>query len=347
MSKEKQKKFARPKSFSRYSNSQKDSIQKSSLLSKVFGNQKNLDEARKSFFTAYSFESNINPLRIITFFLLIAIVMSFGMFFIEKNNEKIYKNWKYQGISTIPPSNAINFDLVIQFSQKENFLDCNSDNPKKLLEGICDKPLKFVNEMDRTQSRSQFLYIFQFLLMFLLFFPLGTFFHRSLRNIKTLKYKSSVSPEKSIVWIYFAIFLYFVCVFISRFISKDFNIAFLVIFFPFLFLSYRIFKTFFEIYKGSFIQNKDKLFDILTIKFKLWFLSFISLMLFNPSIITRFWAYNLNSVNDLIEGTKLMYFSSILLIIFCFLSIALVVEIYKLQEIKNIKIGSITVDPLQ
>ena len=347
MSKEKQKKFARPKSFSRYSNSQKDSLQRTSLLSKIFGKQKNLDEARKSFFTSYSFESNINPLRIITFLLLIAIFMCFGMFFIEKDNEKIYNNWKYQGISSIPPSNAINFDLVIEFSQNESFLDCNSTNPKELLEGVCDKPLFFVNEMNQTQSRSQFLYIFQFLLMFILFFPLGTFFHRSLRNIKTLKYKSSVSPEKSIVWIYFSSFLYFVCVFISRFISKDFNIAFLIIFFPFLFLSYRIFKTFFEIYKGSFIQKKDKLFDIITNRFKLWFLSFITVMLFNPSIITRFWAYNLNSVNDLIEATKLMYFSSILLIIFCFLSIALVVEIYKLQEIKNIKKGSIDVDPLQ
>lgn len=347
MAKEKQKKFGKPKSFSRISNSQKDPLQKTSFLSKILGNQKNLDEARKTFFTAYSFETNINPLRIITLFLFIAILMCFGMFFIEKNNENIYKNWKYQGITSIPPTSAINFDLVIEFSQKEDFLDCNSSNPKELLEGTCDTPLIFVNEMDKSQSRSQFLYIFQFLLMFLLFFPLGTFFHRSLRNIKTLKYKSSVSPEKSIVWIYFAIFLYFLSVFISRFISKDFNLAFLVIIFPLLFLTYRIFKTFSEIYKGSIIQKKDKIFDILSNRCKLWFLSFISVMLFNPSIITRFWAYNSDTVNDLIEGTRLMYFSSIILIIFCFISISLVSEIYKLQEIKNIKTGSIIVDPLQ
>ena len=56
-----------------------------------------------------------------------------------------------------------------------------------MLEGICDIPLKYVDEMNSTQSRSQVLYIFQFLLMFILFFPLGTFFHRALRNIKTLR----------------------------------------------------------------------------------------------------------------------------------------------------------------
>ena len=43
MTKQKPKKFGKPKSFSKYSNA--DPLQKTSLLSKVFGNQKKLDDA--------------------------------------------------------------------------------------------------------------------------------------------------------------------------------------------------------------------------------------------------------------------------------------------------------------
>tara|TARA_B100000579_G_scaffold437715_1_gene468423 strand:+ start:11994 stop:13037 length:1044 start_codon:yes stop_codon:yes gene_type:complete len=347
LSKEKQKKFGKPKSFSNYSDSKIDPLQKTSLLSRIFGNQKKLDDARKTFFTAYKFESNINPLRIITLLLLLSVILGLGMFFIERNNERIYKSWKYQGISSIPPSNISNFDQVIDFSKKEQLSNCDSWDPNKLLEGECDKPISYVNEMNETQSRSQILYIFQFLLMFLLFFPLGTFFHRSLRNIKTLRYETSVSPEKSIVWIYFSVFLYFLAVFISKFISKDFTVSFSIVFLSFFFLSYRLYKTFIEIYKGSLIEKSNRLFFIFTNKFKIWFISYLSILFFNPSIITRFWAYELNNIDDLITATKLMNYSSIVIIIFCFFSIVLVAEIYKLQEIKNIKVGSITVDPLQ
>ena len=345
MTKQNPKKFGKPKSLSQYSNT--DPLQKTSLLSKVFGNQRKLDDARESFFSSYEFESNVSPMRLISFFLLLSIVLCIAMFFIERSNENIYKSWTYQGVTTIPPSDALDFDLVIEFSRKENSDKCDSNNPKKLLEGICDKPLEFVNDMNKTQSRSQVLYIFQFLLMFLLFFPLGTFFHRSLRNIKTLKYQTSLSPEKMIVWIYFAIFLYFLAIFISRFVSKEFNVAFVLFLIPLFFLSFRILKTFLEIYKGSLIDVPNNLLSIFTIKFKLWIATFIAVLFFNPSTITRFWAYNSTNVGDLIDGTKLMYFSAILLIIFCLLTIVMVVEIYKLQEIKKIKIGSITVDPLQ
>ena len=58
------------------------------------------------------------------------------MFFIERSNENIYKSWTYQGVTTIPPSDALDFDLVIEFSKKENFDKCNTNNPKKLLDGI-------------------------------------------------------------------------------------------------------------------------------------------------------------------------------------------------------------------
>ena len=150
-----------------------------------------------------------------------------------------------------------------------------------------------------------------------------------------------------IVWIYFAIFLYFLAIFISRFVSKEFNVAFVLFLIPLFFLSFRILKTFLEIYKGSLIDVPNNLLSIFTIKFKLWIATFIAVLFFNPSTITRFWAYNSTNVGDLIDGTKLMYFSAILLIIFCLLTIVMVVEIYKLQEIKKIKIGSITVDPLQ
>ena len=159
MTKQNPKKFGKPKSLSQYSNT--DPLQKTSLLSKVFGNQRKLDDARESFFSSYEFESNVSPMRLISFFLLLSIVLCIAMFFIERSNENIYKSWTYQGVTTIPPSDALDFDLVIEFSRKENFDKCDSNNPKKLLEGICDKPLEFVNDMNKTQSRSQVLYIFQ------------------------------------------------------------------------------------------------------------------------------------------------------------------------------------------
>ena len=41
-----------------------------------------------------------------------------------------------------------------------------------------------------------------------------------------------------------------------------------------------------------------------------------------------------------------MYISSVLLGILCVVTLLLVVEIYKMQEIKKIKKGSIEIDPL-
>jgi len=347
LSKEKQKKFAKPKSFSNYSDSKSDPLQKTSLLSKIFGNQKKLDDARKTFFTAYKFESNIKPLRIITLLLLFSVILGIGMFYIERNNEREYKNWKYQGISSIPPSNISNFDEVIEFSKIEKLSECDSWDPNKILEGKCDKSISYVKQMNETQSRSQILYIIQFLVMFILFFPLGTFFHRSLRNIKTLRYQTSTSPEKSIVWIYFSVFLYFLAIFTSKFISKDFNISFSIVSLAFIFLTYRLYKSFSEIYQGSLLEKSSSLLSTFTIKFKIWFISYLSILIFNPSMITRFWAYETKDIDDLINATKFMNYSSIVIIIFCFISIVLVAEIYKLQEIKNIKFGSITVDPLE
>jgi len=165
----KSKKFGKPTTYSRYSSEINNPGQKTSLISKIFGNQKKLDDARKSFFSPYTFESNIVTLRIISILLLISIILSLGMFFIERNNESVYKSWKYQGISSIPPSNVLNFDLVIDFSSKENFTSCNTNNPKKLLEGMCDAPIKLVNEMNSTQSRSQLLFMIQFIIMLFVF----------------------------------------------------------------------------------------------------------------------------------------------------------------------------------
>ena len=75
MTKQKPKKFGKPKSFSKYSNA--DPLQKTSLLSKVFGNQKKLDDARDSFFSSYDFESNVNPMRLISLLLLISTILLF------------------------------------------------------------------------------------------------------------------------------------------------------------------------------------------------------------------------------------------------------------------------------
>ncbi len=112
--------------------------------------------------------------------------------------------------------------------------------------------------MNSTQSNSQLIFVIQFLLLFLLFFPLGTFFHRAIRNIKTLRYVSNISAEKSIVWIYFAIFLYFIFIFVSRWISSNDMVVFGLIFLPTLILSFRIYKVFKEIYLGSFSKDFKK-----------------------------------------------------------------------------------------
>ena len=69
--------------------------------------------------------------------------------------------------------------------------------------------------------------------------------------------------------------------------------------------------------------------------------------LYNPSTITRLWGYKSENLSEFLEATRLMYISSITLGILCILTILMVVEVYKLQEIKNIKEGSIEIDPLE
>ena len=56
--------------------------------------------------------------------------------------------------------------------------------------------------------------------------------------------------------------------------------------------------------------------------------------------------YNAQNLSEFIDVTRLMYISSVLLGILCVVTLLLVVEIYKMQEIKKIKKGSIEIDPL-
>lgn len=346
MKNQQKKKFYKPKSFNKLTNANESN--QISLLSKIFGSKKELDLARSNFFNKFNFESNINSLRILTFLLLISVFLSLAMFFIERSNEKIYQSWSYEGIENIPPSNTLDFENIIDFSQKEEFLSCNSKNPKKLLEGICDETLDYVDKMNATQSKSQIIYIFQILLLFLLLFPLATFFHRAIRNIKTLGYKTNISAEKSVIWIYFFLFLFFLFIFISRWISSNDLIVFILILLPLLILSFRIIKVFKEIYLGSREENlsNKSILIIFSNRFKLWLLALIINCLYNPSTITRLWSHNTQNLNEFIYATKLMYFSSLSLGILNILTILLIVEIYKMQEIKNINKGSIEINPL-
>ena len=340
------KKFYKPKSFNKLTSTNESN--QISLLSKIFGSKKELDLARNNVFNKFKFESNINSLRFITVLLLISIFLCSLMFLVERNNEKVYQTWKYQGIENIPPSDILDFDSIIDFSQKEELLSCNSKDPKKLLNGICDESLRYVDEMNSTQSNSQLIYIIQILLLFLLLFPLATFFHRSIRNIKTLRYKTNISAEKSIIWIYFFIFLFFIFIFISRWISSNNLVVFILIVLPVLFLCFRIFKVVKEIYLGSREENLSSrsLLIIFSNRFKLWIIVFVINCLFNPSTITRLWSYNSQNLNEFIYATKLMYFSSLSLVVLNILTILLLVEIYKMQEIKNLKKGSIEINPL-
>jgi hypothetical protein len=343
---QKKKKFYKPKSFNKLTSGNESN--QISLLSKIFGSKKELDIARNNFFNKFNFESNINSLRFLTVLLLISIFLCSAMFFIERNNEKVYQSWKYQGIENIPPSDILNFDSIIDFSQKEELFSCDSKDPEKLLNGICDESFRYVDEMNSTQSLSQLIYIIQILLLFLLLFPLATFFHRSIRNIKTLRYETNISAEKSVIWIYFFVFLYFLSIFISRWISSNNLIVFTLILLPVLLLSFRILKVFKEIYLGSREENLShkSIIVIFSNRFKIWMIAFVINCLFNPSIITRLWSYNSQNLNEFIYATKLMYFSSLSLIVLNVLTILLIVEIYKMQEIKNIKNGSIEINPI-
>ena len=347
MKNQQKKKFYKPKSFNNLTNLNESN--QISLLSKIFGSKKELDLARSNFFKKFNFESNINSLRILTFLLLISIFLCSAMFLVERNNEKIYQSWKSAGIENIPPSDILDFESIIDFSQKEDFLSCNSKDPKKLLNGICDETLEYVDEMNSTQSRSQIIYIFQILLLFFLLFPLATFFHRAIRNIKTLGYKTNISAQKSVIWIYFFLFLFYLFIFISRWISSNDLIVFILILLPVLILSFRIVKVFKEIYLGSKEENlsNKSILIIFSNRFKLWLLALIINCLFNPSTITRLWSYNSQNLNEFIYATKLMYFSSLSIAILNILTILLIVEIYKMQEIKNIKKGSIEINPLE
>ena len=139
MSSKNKKKFQKPSSLTRLTeNNENNQV---SLLSRIFGSKKELDNARDNFYKKYVFETNINPLRFITFLSLLSFILCISMFFIERNNEQKYETWIYDGIVNIPPSDTLDFDSILEFSEKENFSSCNSKNPKKLLEGICDKPL--------------------------------------------------------------------------------------------------------------------------------------------------------------------------------------------------------------
>ena len=352
MKKDRTKKFDRPSNYSSKVN-KKESNQ-ISLLGKIFGSQKELDVAREGFFSKYNFESNINPLRILSILFVVLIIMSLSLLFVERSNKNTYINWKNTGISNVPPQSILEFDAIIDFSQKENFNKCNTNNPLNLLEGICDEPIKYVNKMNETQSRAQLFYVFHFIILLLIFFPLGSYLHRAIRNIKTLKYNTNISAEKSLIWAYFSFFIFIFSLFLLPIISSNFYIQFSIISISFLFLFQKVYKIIKEVYLGSNMNNYSdksnfvlKNFRIITFRGKLWIVLFIMTSFFNPSIISRLWINEIITINDLIVATDYMIYSSILMASFAFISILFIIDIYKLQEIKRHLKGSITIDPLE
>ena len=233
MKKDRIKKFAQPSNYSSKIN--KKETNRISLLGRIFGSQKELDVVREGIFSKYNFESNLNSLRILSILFVVLIMMSISLLFIERSNKNTYINWKNIGISNVPPQSILDFDKVINFSQKENFNKCKTNNPIDILEGICDEPIKYVNKMNETQSRAQLFYVFHFIILFLIFFPLGSYFHRAIRNIKTLKYNTNISAEKSLIWAYFSFFIFIFSIFLAPIISSNFYIQVSVISISFLF----------------------------------------------------------------------------------------------------------------
>ena len=70
MSSKNKKKFQKPSSLTRLTeNNENNQV---SLLSRIFGSKKELDNARNNFYKKYGFETNINPLRFITFLSLLS-----------------------------------------------------------------------------------------------------------------------------------------------------------------------------------------------------------------------------------------------------------------------------------
>ena len=352
MKKDRIKKFAQPSNYSSKIN--KKETNRISLLGRIFGSQKELDVVREGIFSKYNFESNLNSLRILSILFVVLIMMSISLLFIERSNKNTYINWKNIGISNVPPQSILEFDEVINFSQKENFNKCKTNNPIDLLEGICDEPIKYVNKMNETQSRAQLFYVFHFIILFLIFFPLGSYFHRAIRNIKTLKYNTNISAEKSLIWAYFSFFIFIFSIFLAPIISSNFYIQVSVISVSFLFFFQKVYKIIKEVYLGSNMNNNSdesnfilKNLGIITFRGKLWILLFIMTSFFNPSIISRLWINDIVTINDLVVATDYMIYSSIVMASFAFISILLIIDIYKLQEIKRHLKGSITIDPLE
>ena len=352
MKKDRIKKFAQPSNYSSKIN--KKETNRISLLGRIFGSQKELDVVREGIFSKYNFESNLNSLRILSILFVVLIMMSISLLFIERSNKNTYINWKNIGISNVPPQSILDFDKVINFSQKENFNKCKTNNPIDILEGICDEPIKYVNKMNETQSRAQLFYVFHFIILFLIFFPLGSYFHRAIRNIKTLKYNTNISAEKSLIWAYFSFFIFIFSIFLAPIISSNFYIQVSVISVSFLFFFQKVYKIIKEVYIGSNMNNGSdksnfilKNFGIITFRGKLWILLFIMTSFFNPSIISRLWIKEIITIDDLIVATDYMIYSSILMTSFAFISILFIIDIYKLQEIKRHLKGSITINPLE
>ena len=352
MKKDRIKKFAQPSNYSSKIN--KKETNRISLLGRIFGSQKELDVVREGIFSKYNFESNLNSLRILSILFVVLIMMSISLLFIERSNKNTYINWKNIGISNVPPQSILDFDKVINFSQKENFNKCKTNNPIDILEGICDEPIKYVNKMNETQSRAQLFYVFHFIILFLIFFPLGSYFHRAIRNIKTLKYNTNISAEKSLIWAYFSFFIFIFSIFLAPIISSNFYIQVSVISVSFLFFFQKVYKIIKEVYLGSNMNNNSdesnfilKNLGIITFRGKLWILLFIMTSFFNPSIISRLWINDIVTINDLVVATDYMIYYSIVMASFAFISILFIIDIYKLQEIKRHLKGSITIDPLE
>jgi len=81
LSSKNKKKFQKPSSLTRLTeNNENNQV---SLLSRIFGSKKELDNARDNFYKKYVFETNINPLRFITFLSLLSFILCISMFFID------------------------------------------------------------------------------------------------------------------------------------------------------------------------------------------------------------------------------------------------------------------------
>ena len=169
--------------------------------------REDLDQAMRSRFDPYSYESNWKTLRWLVAFLGVWIVLSIALAFNDNQTASYLEEISDMGLTTTPPGDIFPA-TVVEYSKIEG-IACDSVEEVVTFTEPCQRVVDIQRAFNSRKDRGNLMFAGLIVLLIIIAFPFSTVIHRASRNLPTLKSSGQrYSPDSAVIWFFVPIVIY-------------------------------------------------------------------------------------------------------------------------------------------